>query len=139
MLVFSPIVFTLSVHMGLVYAYFYLLFTTLTSIFQDHYHFSPSTVGLSYLGVGIGFLIGQTIFARLGDRILIMMTAKAEGGEMKPEYRLPLCCVGGIFVPIGLFWYGWSVQAKVFWIVPIIGTAVIGLGNALIFVSIRPL
>ena len=121
--------------MGLVYSYFYLLFTTLTPIFEKTYHFSPSTVGLSYLGVGIGFLVGQTIFARLGDRILKIMTAKSGNGEMKPEYRLPLCCVGGIFVPVGLFWYGWSVQGKVFWIVPIIGTGMIGLGNALIFVS----
>jgi hypothetical protein len=133
-LIFSPIILSLSINMGLVYSYFYILVTTFTPVFEDNYHFASSVTGLSYLGVGIGFLIGQTICAKLGDRILARMTKK-NGGEMKPEYRLPLCCVGGALMPIALFWYGWSVQAKVHWIVPIIGTGVLGLGNSLIFVS----
>lgn len=53
----------------------------------------------------------------------------AEGGEMKPEYRLPLAIVGGISVPITFFWYGWSAQAHTQWIVPIIGPAFLGFGN----------
>jgi len=64
-------------------------------------------------------LIGQMICAKLGDRILVRMT-KRNGCDMKPEYRLSLCCVDGAFTPIGLFWYGWSVQSKVHWVMPII-------------------
>lgn len=135
MIAFSPILAAMCLHMGLAYSYFYLLFTTFTQIFQDNYHFSPKTVGLSYLGVGIGFISGQIIFAQLGDKILLRL-AKKHGGELKPEYRLPLGCIGGIFIPIGFFWYGWTVQFKVFWIVPILGSAVSGLGNSLVFVSI---
>jgi hypothetical protein len=134
MLLFSPILLALCLHMGLAYAYFYLLFTTFTPIFQNNYGFTTKTVGLSYLGVGIGFLIGQACFAKLGDAILLTL-AKKNGGEMKPEYRLPLACVGGVFIPVGFFWYGWAVQGRVAWIVPILGTVVIGLGNSLIFVS----
>jgi hypothetical protein len=103
MLVFSPIVLSLSIFQGLLYAYFYLLFTALTPIFENNYHFSPQIVGLSYLGIGTGFLIGQMAFARLGDRILKIMAKRLGNGEMKPEYRLPLCCFGGIFTPVGLF------------------------------------
>jgi hypothetical protein len=103
MLVFSPIVLSLSIFQGLMYSYFYLLFTTLTPIFEDNYHFSPQIVGLSYLGIGTGFLIGQMAFARLGDRILKLMAKRRGNGEMKPEYRLPLCCFGGLFTPVGLF------------------------------------
>jgi hypothetical protein len=137
MLVFSPILAAMCLHMGLAYSYFYLLFTTFTKIFEETYHFSTKTVGLSYLGVGIGFLVGQAIFAKLGDAILVRLSGK-KGGEMKPEYRLPLGCVGGIFIPVGFFWYGWSAQAKVFWMVPIIGTAITGLGNSLVFVGGLP-
>jgi hypothetical protein len=103
MLVFSPIVLSLSIFQGLMYSYFYLLFTTLTPIFENNYQFSPQIVGLSYLGIGTGFLIGQMTFARLGDRILKMMAKRWGSGEMKPEYRLPLCCFGGLFTPVGLF------------------------------------
>jgi hypothetical protein len=39
-------------------------------------------------------------------------------GEKRPEYRAPLMMVGAVFVPVGLFWYGWSLQAKLHWIMP---------------------
>lgn len=133
-LIYSPIVLTLSVYMGLVYSYFYLLQTTLTPVFETNYGFTSSIVGLAYLGIGIGFLMGQLGYARAGDSILGRMTRKSGSSEMKPEYRLPLCILGGALVPVGLFWYGWSVQARVQWIVPLIGTGVIGVGNCLIFV-----
>jgi predicted MFS family arabinose efflux permease len=120
--------------MGLVYSYFYLLFATLPSVFEENYGFSTRIVGLSYLGVGIGFLVGQMSYARLGDAIMRRMTRKSESTQMKPEYRLPLCIVGGAFVPIGLFWYGWSVKGGVHWIMPIIVTGCMGIGNCLVFV-----
>ncbi|TVY89012.1 Efflux pump [Lachnellula willkommii] len=136
-LIYSPVVLTLSIYMGLVYAYFYLLFTTLTRVFEDNYGFGSSIVGLSYLGVGLGFLMGQMSYARLGDEILRRMTKKSGSSEMKPEYRLPLCIVGGMLVPVGLFWYGWSAEKRIHWIMPIIGTGIMGMGNCLIFVSIQ--
>jgi hypothetical protein len=39
----------------------------------------------------------------------------------KPEYRIPALLIASIFVPIGLLWYGWSAQARLHWIMPIIG------------------
>lgn len=32
--------------------------------------------------------------------------------------------VGSVLVPIGLFWYGWSAEARLHWIMPIIGSAI---------------
>jgi MFS family permease len=121
--------------MGLCYSYFYLLITTLTPTFEEIYHFSPSIVGLSYLGLGVGYVVGQFVFASLSDSILKKKTAKDEKGSMKPEYRLPLAVWGGFAVPIAFFWYGWSAQAHVHWIVPICGPFFLGFGNSLIFVS----
>ncbi|KAG9247578.1 cycloheximide resistance protein [Calycina marina] len=136
MLIFSPILAALCLHMGLAYAYFYILFTTFTDIFTEIYHWEFKIIGLSFIGVGCGFFFGQLLFTKLSDSILKRLANKGDG-EMMPEYRLPLGCIGGIFVPLGLFWYGWSVEAQVHWIVPILGTAVIGLGNAMIFISIQ--
>lgn len=138
MLIFSPIVAAVSVYMGLCYSYFYLLLTTLTPTFEEVYHFKPNVVGLSYLGLGVGYLGGQLAFASLSDRILKKRTAKGAEkgeGEMKPEYRLPLAVWGGMLVPIAFFWYGWSAQARIHWIMPIIGPAFLGFGNSLVFVS----
>ena len=134
MLIFSPIVLCLSVYIAVVYGYLYLLFTTLTLVFQSAYHFSQGDVGLSYLGIGIGALVGITVFGFASDRIVKRLAA---GGEMKPEYRLPLLMPGGLLIPIGLFLYGWSAEERTHWIVPIIGTFFVGLGLLGIFMPIQ--
>lgn len=39
-------------------------------------------------------------------------------------------------IPIGLFWYGWSAEKEAPWIVPILGTALIGVGILASFMSV---
>lgn len=53
---------------------------------------------------------------------------------MKPEYKLPLTVISGVIMPVGFFWYGWAAQAKIHWIMPFVGTAVLGYGNAIVYV-----
>jgi multidrug resistance protein len=134
MLIFSPIVLLLSIYMAVVYGYLYLLFTTLTLVFERDYHFSQGNVGLVFLGIGVGSLLGLFIFGLASDRIVKRMSAK---GEMKPEYRLPPLIPGSLIIPIGLFWYGWSCKAHLHWIMPIIGTMFVGLGLLATFMPIQ--
>ena len=134
MLVYSPIILLLSIHMGLVYSYFYLLLTTLSSVYESVYGWKADITGLAYLGLGIGFVGSQLVYAYTSDRILLAMARKSETGELKPEYRLLPCLVGAVCTPIALFWYGWSVQARLHWMMPIIGSMLIGVGNNCIFV-----
>lgn len=125
MLFLSPIVLTLSLFMALGYGYLYLLFTTFTMVFEEQYGFSSGAVGLTYLGLGIGSMIGMAGVGIVSDTIL---KKRSGAGEMKPEYRLlPMIYISPLMC-IGLFWYGWSASAKTFWLVPIIGTAVFGIG-----------
>ena len=133
MLIFSPIVLAMSVFMAVVYGYMYLLFTTITEVFEDGYHFSQGTVGLTYLGLGVGMIVGLITFGFASDRIVKKKSAK---GEMKPEYRLPPMIPGAFFIPAGLFWYGWSAQYRVHWISPIMGTSFVGIGMLATFVSL---
>lgn len=98
MLTCSPIVLALSTFMALVYGYLYLLFTTLTSNYEQRYHFSQGIVGLTYLGIGLGSLTGVVVFGIASDRIV---KRKAANGGMKPEYRLPPMIPGCWLVPIG--------------------------------------
>jgi hypothetical protein len=44
-------------------------------------------------------------------------------------------CTGGIVLPAGLFLYGWSAQYGTHFIVPMLGTAVIGFGLIVTFMS----
>ena len=134
MLFRSPIVFLLSMYMAIVYGYLYLLFTTLTPVFEGQYGFSEGTVGLTFLGIGIGSMLGLAIFGFASDQILRRMSAK---GEMKPEYRLPPLIPACVLIPSGLLIYGWCADKHTPWIVPILGTCLVGLGLMATFMSIN--
>lgn len=135
MLALSPIVFIMSLYQASVYGYIYLLFTTFPRVFQGQYGFSSGSIGLTYLGTGIGSFFGLLMCGAASDRIVVALT-KHYGGSAKPEYRLPVMLPGSFLVPIGLFMYGWTADKNVQWIVPIIGTAFFGVGMFGIFVSI---
>jgi multidrug resistance protein len=113
LLFISPIVLSLSLLMGVNYAYLYLCFTTFPIVFQEVYGFSEGTSGLAYLGLGIGAVIGLAISAKFSDPYVVKMT-KATGVRL-PEYRLPLMIAAHFFIVIGLFWYGWSADKGAHW------------------------
>ena len=134
LLCLSPIVMLLSLYMAIIYGYQYLMFTTFPRVFKGQYGLSNSSIGLVYLGVGVGFLAALAFSALYSDRVLIYLT-KRNGGKAKPEYRLPFLFIGAVLAPIGLFLYGWTAEYKVHWIVPIIGTAFLGASIFTITVS----
>lgn len=125
----SPICALMSLYMAVVYGILYLLFTTFTFVFREAYGFSESTVGLTYIGLGIGNFIGLAALGFSSDRILKRLTEK-NGGKGKPEYRLPPLIFGAPFIPAGLFIYGWTAQyaSSVHWAVPLFGTLLVGIG-----------
>ncbi|KAL2202941.1 MFS general substrate transporter [Sarocladium strictum] len=146
MILFSPISIISALYVGLTYAYLYLLFTTITPLFIQNYGFTVIQAGLAFLGLGVGSMAGVIIFSVYSDKYIKKKAkeedekAAAEGREpegMKPEYRLPPLKPGAILLPVGLFIYGWTAEKQVHWIVPIIGTGVIGVGNLLIFMALQ--
>jgi multidrug resistance protein len=130
----SPIVFILSLYAAIVYSYLYLCFTTFEVVFAGQYGFSSGEAGLATLGLGIGSTLGCIVCGLAVNAISKHLVAK-NGGELKPEYRLPPMIAGAFFIAVGLFRYGWSAEAKTHWIVPIIGTVVLGLGIIFTYVS----
>ncbi|KUJ06326.1 MFS general substrate transporter [Mollisia scopiformis] len=134
MLFLSPIVLLLSLYMATIYGYQYLMFTTFPRVFEGQYGFTDSSIGLVYLGIGVGFLASLVISGMASDRLVKYLTER-NGGIAKPEYRLPLLFVGAVLAPIGLFMYGWTAEEKVQWIAPIIGSAMLGGAGFFIIVS----
>lgn len=128
----------LQLYISVVYGYLYLLFTTITEVYESVYHFSTGLAGLSYLGIGIGMFLGLGIFGATSDRTLKKYKEKHNGEDSPPEIRLQGLVVPSLCIPIGLFWYGWSADKQIHWIMPIIGTGWVGLGLIGIFVSFLP-
>lgn len=130
MLIFSPICTIFALYMIMVYGYLYLLFTSVPFVFQQTYGFSTTTVGLVYLGLGIGSFIGMGVFTVDSNKQLkkAATLSDEQNGQVKPEVRLKLLPAGSILLPIGFFIYGWTAHFKTHWIAPIIGLGVIGIG-----------
>ncbi|KZT25464.1 MFS polyamine transporter [Neolentinus lepideus HHB14362 ss-1] len=132
----EPIIQLLGVYMAFVYGTMYLFLTTIPSIFEGVYGERVGVAGLHYIALGIGLTGASQINARCLDKIYAYYT-KRNGGEGRPEYRLPSMVPGTIFLPIGLFIAGWTARKDVYWIVPDIGIAFIGAGQILNFQSIQ--
>ncbi|KNG52703.1 cycloheximide resistance protein [Stemphylium lycopersici] len=130
MLFQSTICFAISLYIAITYSYLYILFTTFTAVFSGQYGWTGGITGLSFLGLGVGSLIGQFTYIHYGNKVVYKHMAR---GDLKPEHRLYMMCVGGFFIPCGLFMYGWSVQYQTHYMVPIAATGIIGFGLLMTF------
>ncbi|OJJ47341.1 hypothetical protein ASPZODRAFT_2129058 [Penicilliopsis zonata CBS 506.65] len=137
MLLFSPIVAAMCVYIAILYGLLYILFTTFTEVFEGQYGFSSGASGLSFLGSGVGMLVGLVYSGTLSDKGI---KRKLENKEpLKPEDRLPsyITLPGALSIPVGLFVYGWSTDKHLHWIVPEIGTAITGYGMIVILMAVQ--
>ena len=122
----QPILQLLSVFMAYNFGVLYFVLSTFASLFKDEYHQTVSQSGYHYLALAVGYCFANQVGARITDRLWARM--KKADGATAPEYRVPLMVPGGLLIPIGLFWYGWSAQVKLHWIMPGIGAAIFGCG-----------
>ncbi|KAF7947838.1 hypothetical protein EAE96_008915 [Botrytis aclada] len=130
------IIQVLAVYMAYLYGIMYLVLSTFPGLWEGVYKESVGIGGLNYISLGVGFFLGTQICAPAQDRIYRALKAR-NNGVGKPEFRVPLMIPGALLVPVGLFWYGWSAQAKTHWIVPNIGAAIFAAGTIIGFQCIQ--
>ncbi|GAP90967.1 putative major facilitator superfamily general substrate transporter [Rosellinia necatrix] len=131
MIVFSPIVLLLSLYVGTLYGIIFLLFATFTMVFHETYNFDTGISGLAYLGLGLGFVFALFVFSLFSDRL---MGQGKDGNGAEPERRLILMKWIAPIAPLGCFLYGWTAEYRVHWIVPILGTFIVGFGSLFVVI-----
>ncbi|PKX91396.1 MFS transporter [Aspergillus novofumigatus IBT 16806] len=125
-----PILLLLAVYMSFVFGMLYLLFTTLTSLYEGVYHWPP------ILEWGVGFLLGLIVVAKTSDATVVRLT-KANNNVYEPEMRLASSVIFAFLIPVSFFWYGWTADKHVHWIAPLIGLAPFAFGMMGIFLPIQ--
>lgn len=127
----------MSIYIAVLYGLLYVLFTTFTFVYEDKYNFSTGAAGLSFLGSGVGTLMGLLITSKFSDKRVRARQAKGETPQ--PEDRLPAWLVipASLTIPIGLFIYGWGAEEQVHWILPQIGNAISSIGMIVIVMSVQ--
>ncbi|KAI9752519.1 MAG: hypothetical protein M4579_005595 [Chaenotheca gracillima] len=130
----EPIVFCLNLYAALIYALLYLWFESFPIVFGGIYHFTLGAQGLAFLGILIGSISAMFPFFWWNHKYL--EPHFNENDEIKPEYRLAPALVGAFFIPICLFWFGWSARPSIHWIMPIIGSSFFSIGAFLLYISV---
>lgn len=131
-----PMVMGLGSFMSFTYGFMYLMIVAFPTIFGEMYGFSKSITGLMYIPMGIGFALGVFFWTYAIGKVYNHLKAK-NNGVPKPEFRLPCLFVASFLIPIGLLWFGWSVQKKLHWIMPGIGSGIFAFGLVCVFQTIQ--
>ena len=108
LLILEPMCLNLCLYSAILLGVLYLFFGAFVVVFRDNHGFELWQIGLTFTGL----LIGQ-VLAIMTDPfwnknyLRLVLNREKNGGEAggsEPEYRLPPAMLGGILVPIGLFW-----------------------------------
>jgi MFS family permease len=107
MLVVEPIIFPTALISSIALCVVFFFYVAFPIIFESVYSFTPYQVGLSFLSLFIGSVFGLIILSQLDKRKYQVAKAKAEslGQVVQPEERLYPVMVGGILLPVSLFWF----------------------------------
>lgn len=127
LLLTHPVIQVIALYGAYNYGILYLVISTFAELWTSRYHQTTQTSGLHYIAFVVGEITAAQVGAPLTDNVWKWLRHKARG-EVTPEYRVPLMIPGAIMVPVGLFWYGWAAETRVFWFVPDLGIAVLGFG-----------
>lgn len=132
LLLLEPMVTNLCLFSAILLGILYLFFGAFPLVFEGNHGFTLSQTGLTFLGIFVGMVCGA-ITDPFWHRNYVKLikqreTMTGEVGGSEPEYRLPPAIAGAVLVPVGLFLFAWTTYASVHWIVPIIGSAIFGMG-----------
>ncbi|KUJ22913.1 MFS general substrate transporter [Mollisia scopiformis] len=96
---------------------------SLATIYTQFYHLSAGPIG-ACLGISliIGSVLGELSAGKLSD-IVMLFFARRNSNIRKPEFRLYLCTLSAIFMPLGLIIFGATV-GKYNQYVPLVGLGV---------------
>ncbi|KAL1624124.1 hypothetical protein SLS54_004053 [Diplodia seriata] len=161
MLVTEPIIGLFSLYVAFIFAMQYAFFAAYPWVFSTTYGFSLGAQGLTFLGLGVGCVLGFTTICasniwfdkpraqRWRKRQQLDQEAAAqsnqgvlEAGGPKPartapppEFVLSIAFPGSVVLPAALFMFAWTARPSVHWIVPIIAETLFGTSNLLIFMA----
>ncbi|KAG7063385.1 Vegetative incompatibility protein HET-E-1 [Colletotrichum scovillei] len=129
----EPICMFWNTYIGIVYATLYLCFVAYPIAFQQERGWAPGIGGLAFLGIGCGTLIPIAAEPLL-RRIVNLHQKDPATGNVKPEARVSVVCIGAVLLAVGQLWFAWTCRPGTHWIVPIIAGVPYGAGNACTFI-----
>lgn len=132
MLFTEPVVFFFSLWIGFSWAVLYLQFGSIPLVYEVNHGFSLEQTGAVFAAICIGGIL-STILSIYQEKWAVKHYPVKINGS--PEGRLLFTCVESAFMPIGMFWFGWTCYSSVHWIVPTIGIGIATMGIFSIYLA----
>lgn len=140
MLFTEPIVGFLYLYAAFDFRLLYIFVVASPSTYAEVYGFNLNQQGLSF----VGFIVGAMV-ASLPAVILVQCLHQHQAPadpEAKnlltppaPEHRLYAAMLGSLLLPVGLFWYGWTMRPDIHWSCPMVAQGVAILGAVDIYIA----
>ncbi|KZT53006.1 MFS general substrate transporter [Calocera cornea HHB12733] len=131
LLITEPVVASFSLWVGFAWGMLYCLLESIPYVFQTIYGFNTGELGLAFLSMVVGVLIGWAFNLFVQERAY-----RRNFGRIGAEARLYSACLAGILFPLGAFIYAWTSYPHVHWIAPLIGVTIITTAIFLIYLAV---
>ena len=124
----ESVVFWFSLWMAFAWSVLYMTFEALPLVFTTNHSFNAQQNGLVFSGILVASLIAASV-AFYQDRFI-------HQPDKEPEARLYATCLQSMLLPIGLFWFGWTLFPSIHWIVPTLAVGCITLGIFSVYLAV---
>ncbi|KAH7120686.1 major facilitator superfamily domain-containing protein [Dactylonectria macrodidyma] len=127
----DPAILFVQVYSAIVYSIYYSFFEAFPIVYHGIYHMNLGQIGLVFLCVLIGCLVGATMY---GSLLYFMVVPQIKKFGMGPQEQILLPGLPASFGPtIGLFLFAWTAKASIHWIAPTIGIGIYAMTSFILF------
>ncbi|KAL5341623.1 major facilitator superfamily domain-containing protein [Aspergillus crustosus] len=156
--VHEPIIIFISLYMTVIYIVLFTFFDGYPFIFQEVYRISQGLTNViwiaMYVGIALASLWVPVVYVWTKREFAVNSTSPTPSSitqadenttpdddstkkahPTRPENRLWFAMLGSPFIPIGLFWMGWTDYKSISIWSPIVASAVFGFGTITVFIS----
>ena len=130
----EPIVLVLSLLSGFSDALIFMFIQSFSLVYAQ-YGFDTVTVGLSFIPIGIGYIIAWMAFIPAIRRNIKERQNNPNNEKAQYESRLWFLLYTAPCLPIGLFGFAWTIQPGLHWIGSSIFAAIVGIANYSIYMA----
>ncbi|PYH92838.1 MFS general substrate transporter [Aspergillus ellipticus CBS 707.79] len=130
----QPILALLTLYQSFLYGVLFLFYQTYPVTFGEDRGWSMTLRYLPRMAIIIGVFVGA-IGIVIHNQVYFRHHCHAPDGSFIPESLLPPMIVGGIMVPIGMFWFAWTASPPIPWPSSVCAGFLIGCGMYLLFIQ----
>ncbi|KAI1319506.1 major facilitator superfamily domain-containing protein [Xylariaceae sp. FL0255] len=137
-LCFEPIVISFTVYLSIAYTILFTFLDGYHEIFANVYDIDENLSNTSFVGILAGILLSSPLIPWAYHWTVKQLRRDGDdgsGSKLHRESRLIFAMIGAPFLPIGLFWMGWTDFAWISIWSPLAASALIGFSIICIFMS----